>query len=90
LPSTIAGLRWRSINREETMQFPQRVVLTRDGSHEHTPGIVVALPGEGEVLQLFLDNGRVLRTSQVTHVEEDDAEVIVDTLNSRYHLELAS
>lgn len=53
-------------------------------------GIVTVLPHEGESLQMFLDNGRVMRTSPVKHIEDDGDELIVDTQNSRYHLKLAS
>ena len=72
------------------MQFPQRVLLSRQGSNDDVQGFVMTLPHEGESLQMFLDNGRVMRTSPVTHIEDDGAELIVDTLNSRYHVKLAS
>ena len=72
------------------MTFPQRVLLSRDGSNVDLQGLVAALPNEGEALQLFLENGRVMRTSPVTHIEQDGSEVVVDTQNSRYHLKLAS
>jgi hypothetical protein len=72
------------------MNFPQRVLLSRDGSNVDIEGVVAALPDEGESLQMFLENGRIMRTSPVTRIEEDGTEVVVDTQNSRYHLKLAS
>lgn len=72
------------------MQFPQRVLLSRQGTDVDVQGFVMTLPQEGESLQMFLENGRVMRTSPVTHIEDDGSEVIVDTQNSRYHLKLAS
>lgn len=72
------------------MLFPQRVLLSRHGSNVDMQGFVTTAPHEGESLQMFLDNGRIMRTSPVTHIEEDGAELVVDTQNSRYHLKLAS
>src|SRR5688572_6704931 len=71
--------------REALMTFPQRVLLSRQGSNVRVPGMVAALPHEGESLQMFLENGRVMRTSPVTHIEQDGTELVVDTQNSRYH-----
>ncbi|HUQ06049.1 MAG TPA: hypothetical protein VM261_26280 [Kofleriaceae bacterium] len=51
---------------------------------------MTTIPHEGESLQMFLDTGKVIRTSPVTHVEDDGKELVVDTQNSRYVLKLAS
>jgi hypothetical protein len=72
------------------MNLPNRVLLSRQGSDVDVQGILMALPNEGESLQMFLENGRMMRTSPVTHIEQDGAEFVVDTQNSRYHLKLAS
>jgi hypothetical protein len=72
------------------MQFPQHVLLTRQGSCVDVKGIVTVLPHEGESLHMFLDNGRVMRTSPVIHIEDHGEELVVDTQNSRYRLKLAS
>ena len=73
---------------------PQRVLITRDGSEsqrwERVPGIMTATPNVGESFQMFLESGKVMRTSPVTHVERDGSELVVETQNSRYHLKLAS
>lgn len=81
-----------AINQPEAMMFlPQRVLISRQGSNDgDMPGTVVALPHVGESLQMFLDSGRVMRTSPVTHVEDAGSELVVDTQNSRYRLKLAS
>lgn len=75
---------------------PQRAWITREGSDSKhhwlqlVPGMVAAEPQVGESLQMFLDTGRVMRTSRVTHVERTAEEIVVDTANSRYRLKLAS
>jgi hypothetical protein len=43
-------------------------------------------PEVGSTLQLFLENGTVMRTSVVQHVERRGKELVVDTANSRYRL----
>jgi hypothetical protein len=72
------------------MQLPQRVLISRHGSNDNQSGFVTTVPHVGESLQMFLDTGKVMRTSPVTHVEDDGDELVVDTQNSRYHLKLAS
>jgi hypothetical protein len=80
---------------EEVMQ-PQKVLITRTGTdqdHErlhHAPGVIIGEPHVGESLQVFLDDGKMMQTTAVTRVEDDDGELIVDTRNSRYRLKLAS
>jgi hypothetical protein len=72
---------------------PQRVLISRHGNDEawqQVPGIVTAAPSVGESLQMFLETGKIMRTSPVTHVERDGSELVVDTCNSRYRLKLAA
>jgi hypothetical protein len=72
------------------MHLPQRVLISREGSDEDESGFVTKVPDIGESLQMFLDTGKVMRTSPVTHVEDEGEEIIIDTQNSRYHLKLAA
>jgi hypothetical protein len=72
------------------MHLPLRVLISRQGSDGDEPGFVTTIPHEGESLQMFLDTGKVIRTSPVMHVEDDGEEYVVDTMNSRYRLKLAS
>jgi hypothetical protein len=78
------------------MFHPQQVLISRSSSdpeHERlqrVPGLMMAVPNVGEPLQMFLETGKIMRTSPVTHVEHDGAEIVVDTRNSRYRLKLAS
>ena len=76
------------------MFLPQRVLISRtSGDHDQwtqVPGVVTAAPSVGQSLQMFLENGRVMRTSTVTRVANDEGEMVVDTRNSRYRLKLAS
>jgi hypothetical protein len=73
---------------------PQRVLITRQGSNSQrwhqVPGVMTAVPNVGESFQMFLETGKVMRTSPVTRVEQDGSELVVETQNSRYHLKLAS
>lgn len=70
--------------------LPQRVLISRQGGDADIPGFVTYIPSVGESLQMFLDTGKVMRTSPVTHIENDGAELVVDTQNSRYRLKPAS
>lgn len=72
------------------MHLPQHVLISHQGSDRSFGGVVTALPNVGESLQMFLDSGKIMRTSPVTHVEEDGEELVIDTLNSRYRLRAAS
>ena len=72
------------------MFLPQQVVISRQGSDDALRGVVMALPHVGESLQMFLETGKVMQTSTVTNVEDTGAELVVDTLNSRYRLTPAS
>jgi hypothetical protein len=76
------------------MFLPQRVLISRTGGNqEHwqlVPGVVTAAPSVGHSLQMFLESGKVMRTSTVTRVANDEGEMVVDTRNSRYRLKLAS
>jgi len=67
----------------------QRAYITGPGV-DHLPGIIMFEPHVGDPMQLFLDDGKVMRTSIVKRVERDGSELVVDTQNSRYRVELAS
>ena len=73
---------------------PQRVLITRHGSDnerwQHVPGVMTSIPNVGESFQMFLESGKMMRTSPVTRVEHDGSELVVDTRNSQYRLKLAS
>jgi hypothetical protein len=73
---------------------PQRVLISRNGNdHEpwqQVPGVMTAVPNVGESFQMFLETGKVMRTSPVTRVAQNGNEIVVDTRNSRYRLQLAS
>ena len=80
------------------MQFqPVRALITRDDDNDpkhetlhDVPGMLPAEPQIGSSLQLFLDSGKVMRTSTVQHVARSGSELVVDTANSRYRLKLSN
>ena len=79
------------------MQFqPVRALITRDDddsvreSLHDVPAMLPAEPQVGSVLQLFLESGKVMRTSVVQHVERSGSEIVVDTANSRYHIKVTA
>lgn len=57
---------------------------------DQVEGLLVREPSVGDSMQLLLDDGKLMRTSQVREVRRDGAQLIVDTLNSRYELRLLS
>jgi hypothetical protein len=67
--------------------IPQRAYVSGPRM-DHTRGVMVFEPRVGEPMQLFLDNGKVVRTSIVRTVTRDSGELVIDTLNSRYRVEL--
>lgn len=74
---------------------PQRARITRESEQDQNhaslhdvTGFLAMEPEVGDVLQLFLDNGELMRTSTVKHVEHHGSEIVVDTENSRYRLTL--
>jgi len=66
---------------------PQRAYVSGP-SMDHMRGLMVVEPRVGEPMQLFLDNGKVIRTSVVRTVSRDSNELVVDTQNSRYRVAL--
>lgn len=78
------------------MTGPKKVLITRAGNdtdHEvlhHAPGLVMFIPAIGESMRMFLDSGKLVQTSPVTSVANNGNEIVVDTRNSRYRLQLAS
>lgn len=75
--------------------IPLHAVVTRDSEDaEHEPlhdvhAVLTTEPEVGSSLQLFLENGKLMRTTEVRHVERHGSELVVDTENSRYRLTLA-
>ena len=67
---------------------PQRVHVS--GPRLEVQGMVMTEPHVGDPMQLFLDNGKLVRTSPVRQVSRDGREFVVDTMNSRYRVTLAS
>ena len=59
-------------------------------SGEQMHGLMLSEPSVGDPLQLFLDNGKVMRTSAVRKISRTESELVVDTLNSRYRIKLES
>ena len=73
------------------MQFhPIRALITRDESFHDVPGMIPAEPEVGAPMQMFLDSGKVMRTSEVRHVTHEGSDLVVDTLNSTYRLKLSA
>jgi hypothetical protein len=80
------------------MEFhPVRALITRDddGDPKHeplhdVPGMIPGEPEVGSSLQVFLDSGKVMRTSAVKHVDRHGSELVVDTVNSRYRFKLSN
>ncbi len=75
---------------------PRRALITRDddGDRMHeslhdVPAMIAVEPRVGASLQVFLDTGRIMRTSPVRHVTRRGSEWVVDTANSRYRLKLS-
>ena len=71
------------------MQFqPVHALISRehDETFHDVPGMLPLIPEVGAVMQLFLDSGKVMRTSPVRHVAHQGTEWVVDTLNSQYRL----
>ncbi|HET7505725.1 MAG TPA: hypothetical protein VFK02_32115 [Kofleriaceae bacterium] len=76
---------------------PVRALITRDDDddpmHEpihDVPGVLPAEPQVGAPLQLFLESGKLMRTSTVKRVARRGSELVVDTANSRYRLKLSN
>jgi len=68
---------------------PQRAYVTGPNMN-HVRGLMVFEPHVGDPMQLFLDDGKMMRTSVVRNVSRHGSEIVVDTQNSRYRLELAA
>lgn len=73
---------------------PQRVLLTRDGSDaDHdamrdVPGILPAEPSVGDPMQVWTEDGKLMRTSKVRRIDRAGSQLVVETMNSRYRLKL--
>jgi hypothetical protein len=69
------------------MTSPQRAYISGPRLDE-VKGMMVTEPHVGDPLQMFLDDGKLMRTSAVRKVSRNGSELVVDTLNSRYHVKL--
>ena len=67
---------------------PQRAYVTGPNM-DHVRGLMVFEPHVGDPMQLFLDDGKMFRTSAVKNVSRDGSDIVVETQNSRYRVELA-
>jgi len=65
----------------------QRAYITGP-KFDEVPGRMFMEPHVGDPLQLFLDDGKVLRTSVVKNIERHGSEIVVETQNSRYRVTL--
>lgn len=72
----------------------KRVLMSRDGSDEEhramhdVPAFLPREPHVGESLHLWTNEGEMV-TSRVRRVARDGSEIVVDTANSRYRLQLS-
>jgi hypothetical protein len=66
---------------------PQRAYITGPNL-DHMPGMMLGLPKVGDPLQLFLEDGKLMRTSIVRKVSRRGPELVVETQNSKYRVEL--
>jgi len=68
---------------------PQRATISGP-SLDDVQGVMMTEPHVGDPMQLFLDDGKLMRTSPVRQVSRNGREFVVDTLNSRYTVTLAT
>ena len=75
---------------------PQRVVMSREGNDaDHqalhdVPGVLQDVPHVGAPLQMWTEDGKLIRTSPVRRVTRSGSQLVVETANSRYRVQLAS
>ena len=73
--------------------MPRRAYISRDSDGgpvmQAVPGMIANEPYVGDALQIFFDDGKILRTSVVKRVARNDSELVVETANSRYRLVFA-
>ena len=73
---------------------PQRILMSRDGSdpdHKAMDAVPAFLPSEphvGDSLRVWTDKGELV-TSKVRRVARNGSQIVVDTENSRYRLQLS-
>ena len=71
---------------------PQRILMSRDGSdagHDamrDVHGVILQEPHVGDIFQVYLDDGRFMRTSPVKRFARKGEELLVETTNSTYRL----
>jgi hypothetical protein len=70
--------------------------MSRDGSdadHRAMTNVIALLPDDphvGETLRVWTDDGKLIRTTTVRRVTRSGSQIVVDTTNSRYRLQLLS
>jgi hypothetical protein len=66
--------------------------MSRDGADaDHqamrdVPAVVTDDPHVGYPMQVWTEDGKLIRTSNVLSVSRSGSDIVVDTLNSRYRL----
>jgi hypothetical protein len=70
-------------------QQPLRVVMSRVGGDADgdVHGVILKQPLVGDGFQIFLEDGRCMRTSAVKHVAREGDEIVIETANSTYRLQ---
>ena len=68
---------------------PQRAYISGP-SLDEVQAVMMSEPLVGDPMQLFLDDGKLMRTSAVRSVSRNGPELVIDTLNSRYRVTLIS
>ena len=66
---------------------PQRAYISGPNVDD-LAGVMVTEPHVGDAMQLFTDDGKLMRTSTVKRVSRNGKELVVDTVNSRYRVTL--
>jgi hypothetical protein len=74
------------------LKIPRRISLTRiQGFKNENNGVVVGwehdCPQKGESYTIYLDGGKVLKTSAVVSMSENPGVLELETVNSIYHVE---
>jgi hypothetical protein len=83
------------VRKEDDYMQPQRVLISRDGSDpdhramQNVPAFLPAEPHVGDSMHLWTDRGELV-TSAVRRVARSKSEIVVETTNSRYRLQLAA
>jgi hypothetical protein len=74
------------ITKEEMMN-PQHAYISGPRM-DHAAGLMMSEPHVGDPMQLILENGKMMRTTPVRSVSRNGDELVVETQNSEYRVEL--